>query len=462
MSKIHSAALCFSGLLLSCPIHASGYNFGTQSVSAMSTADASAAEAADAGTIYYNPAGLTKLKDPQISLNLVVAKPDATYKNAEAQYFSGIAVEGQHSGSVATDWTMIPHGYLSWPISPTITAGLGIYVPFGASAEHSRNSVLRYSTNKTELRTLDINPTLAFEINPQHSIGVGIIAQYATAKLRKFADFSPRLAAYGVGAGQADGYAQMEADDWGVGFNVGWMWDINEQARIGASYRSAIDHTLSGHTNWKLNGPAFAIPGYGDLFADGIRASGYVEREGTKAKITTPESVSVHGMYRINPKTNLFGNLTWTRHSRFNKLNIQFDNPKSVLNSNTGSMGQSDTSTLSPNWRDTWRIAIGGSYQISDPLQLRAGFSYDQSPVKSADDRLTTLPDNDRYWFSLGAKYDFNKDSTLNIGYSYLYIDDSSSHWQGCSGACVDSHTSLNTDFESSAHFIGLSYTHRF
>lgn len=40
---------------------ASGYHFGTQSVTAQSTANSSTAEAADASTLFYNPAGLPRI-----------------------------------------------------------------------------------------------------------------------------------------------------------------------------------------------------------------------------------------------------------------------------------------------------------------------------------------------------------------------------------------------------------------
>ena len=59
--------------------HASGYHFGTQSVSSQATANSSAAEAADPSTIFYNPAGLTKLEGTQatINLNLVIPSIDS-------------------------------------------------------------------------------------------------------------------------------------------------------------------------------------------------------------------------------------------------------------------------------------------------------------------------------------------------------------------------------------------------
>lgn len=460
------AALACSGAL------ASGYNFGTQSVSAMSTADASAAEAADPGTIYYNPAGLTHLDSVQVSGNLILAKPSVKVKNAKAQYpnvgsLAGGPVSGTDNESIANDLTVVPHGYASWQVNPNITLGLGVYVPFGAKTEYSANSVLRYTVNKTELETIDINPTVAFKLNDQHSLAVGVIAQYAKAKLRKYANFAPVankiLTAGGrppnVPNGAADGVANVEADDWGFGFNLGWMWDVNDSVRIGASYRSKITHNLKGTANWDLTGDAFDTP-MGAVVAERIRnPGGYAVSESGQAKIVTPESVSLHGMWKATPQLDLFGNVTWTRHSRFKELDIKLGNTKQTLG------GPSDTSRMYPKWRDTWRVSLGGAYQVSDPLQLRAGISYDQSPVKSPTHRLATLPDNDRIWFSVGAKYDFSKNSTLNVGYSYMYVKNGHAEFEPCPQhpyGCVDSGASGSADYRANAHFIGLQYTHRF
>lgn len=434
---------------------ASGYNFGTQSVAAMSTADASAAEATDPSTIYYNPAGLTHLEGVQLTGNAIFALPNVKVRNAQGFNVDTTPINGTSNETIAKGLTFVPHVYASWQLNPKITLGLGVYVPFGAKTEYSNTSVLRYSVNKTELKTIDINPTIAFRISPQHSFGVGIITQYADANLRKYANFSPALSrATGnvIPNGIADGVADVKADDWGFGFNLGWLWDINDQAKLGISYRSAIKHTLRGTAKWDLVGPAFASP----QAVLGVRANGYVAEESAYAHVTTPESLSIHGSYQIDPKVNLFGNLTWTRHSRFNELEIKLANKKPTLG------GISDASRIYPKWRDTWRISLGGSYQVSEPLQLRAGISYDQSPIKDPTHRLTTLPDNDRYWLSLGAQYDFSKNSTLNIGYSYMFVKNGHADIEACPGACVDSKATGRADYKSHAHFLGLQYTHRF
>jgi long-chain fatty acid transport protein len=148
----------------------------------------------------------------------------------------------------------------------------------------------RYVALRTKLTTFDIQPTVAYRFLDRISIGAGLDIQYASARLSQAIDFGEigaatlapfyaalpaRLAAGGVplaaipGAVAAteraysaagfvpqghDGVAEVQGDDWSVGFTVGLVFEYlkgNElqflqDGRFGFSYRSAIDHTLKG------------------------------------------------------------------------------------------------------------------------------------------------------------------------------------------------------------------------
>lgn len=568
--RIKQSVLIIGSALLAQSALASGYHFGTQSVSSQSTANSSAAEAADPSTIFYNPAGLSKLEGTQATINLNIVAPNVKYNDAEAKYpevqlptggtYPQENVSGQTSGKITEDIAFAPHLYASHKLNDQVTLGLGAYVPFGSGTEYDHNSVLRYNLNELGLQTLAIQPTVAYKLNDQHSFAVGLVAQHTKANLRQYANFGPAVvgslgttasqigsglsqindgltkvnagisqleagiaatqaaggdvialqtqlaglkaqqagllqkqtvltqqqAAVGsvlsnatatsrIGNGAADGYAEVKGDDWGFGYNLAWLWDINERARVGVNYRSKISHTLKGDGEWHLVGQAFNDPALGDTIQQGIRDRGYAAKEDASVKITTPESLSVHGMYQVNPKWNVFGDVTWTRHSRFNTVNLYWGNEKTVLPSASGDTNpdkagtQSNVTRLTPNWRNTYKVALGASYQYSDPLQLRFGVAYDQSPVKSADYRMSTLPDNDRIWLSLGAKYDISKQHSINVAYSHIFIKNAKANVNGyCGGesaastGCVSSKTNGSASFKSSADILGLQYTYKF
>lgn len=463
--------------------HASGYHFGTQSVSAQATANASAAEATDATTLFYNPAGMTRLQGTNFSGALNLVAPSVKYNNASASYPTqpyaaqplpnGVtvpaglnrssAVSGSTSGKLTDDLLAVPHMYLTHQLNDRVTVGVGVYVPFASSTEYQRDSVLRYNVNQTSLTTIDINPTVAFKLNDQHSLAIGLIAQHADASLRQYANFggsaNPALNSLipgvGGGHGNSDGYADVEGKDWGFGFNLGWMWEIDPTARVGVSYRSVIKHSLKGTADW-TTGQAAASRGYIDSDA--------------RVDIKTPESLSVHGFKQLDSKWAVMGDVTWTRHSRFDSLSINYSQPKSAPYSASNFAGQTtNKTTLVPAWKDSWKVAIGATYQYSAPLQLRFGVAYDQSPVPDEEHRLSTMPDNDRIWLSFGGKYDLNKNSSINAAYSYIHIKNSKAKVNGyCGGAtagavnCVSSYVNGQADYKSHAHILGVQYNYQF
>ena len=387
---------------------ASGYHFGTQSVGAQSTANAAAAEAADASTIFSNPAGLTKLESKaEITGAANIVFPSVKYYDGRATYYRGGQVTGSDSGKI-TEITAAPHVYGAYKLNDRVTLGMGMYIPFGSKTDYADDSVLRYNINKLGLTTIALEPAVAFKASEKHSFAAGLIAQYSRAELTKYADWSasqPDIALKAIEAGRVptipmaipgasnranwQGRGDVTGHDWGFGYHLGWMFDVNDRLRLGVAYRSKVSHNLKGTAKWQPDGSV------SKALEPTFRGRGYLVSEGASVKIVTPESLSVHGMYRATDKLNLFSDVTWTRHSRFNKAVLMFENEKNVVN------GKSNQTTIVPNWRDTVKVALGGSYQYSEPLQLRAGIAFDQSPVRSSADRQNTLPDANRLWFSI-------------------------------------------------------------
>jgi long-chain fatty acid transport protein len=82
---------------------------------------------------------------------------------------------------------------------------------------------------------------------------------------------------------------------------------------------------------------------------------------------------------------------------------------------------------------------------------------------------MSTMPDNDRIWFSVGGRYDFDKKNSLNVAYSYVHIKDSKAKVNGyCGGAtagavnCVSSYTTGQAEYKSHAHILGVQYNYHF
>lgn len=461
--KLKHLSLSVMMMGASAAVMASGYHFGTQSVSAQSTANASAAEAADASTIFYNAAGMTKLEGTNFSGALNLVMPSVEYSNATGNYTSAGtprpiagAISGVTSGKITDDLVAVPHLYVSHQINDKLYAGLGIYVPYASETEYQRDSVLRYNLNATSLKTIDFNPTIALKLNDAHSVAVGVIAQHAEAALRQYANFG---SAFGVN-GSRDGFAEVKGDDWGFGYNLAWLWDVDDATRVGLNYRSKIEHTLSGEAKWSRTSDALLSAGGAAGAGAALIKSLFPDSESASVKITTPESLSLHALRKLNPQFTLMGDLTWTKHSRFSTAELKYGTSKA-------SAGQSDTTYLNPAWKDSYKVSVGGAYQYTDALQLRAGVAYDKTPVPDDAHRLATMPDNDRIWLSFGGKYNLNKVSSVDFAYSYIHIKDAKANVDGrCltqgQTTCVSSQTVGSADYKSHAQIVGVQYNHRF
>lgn len=390
-----------AALLLSQGAFASGYNFGTQSAAAQGTANANGAEANDASVIYANPAGMSRLKGTQTAAVLDMVLPTVEFfqsgQSTGKVYATpttpvAFPITGSNGGD-PVHTTFVPHGYITHEINSQWTAGLGVFVPFGAKVEFSDDFVGRYYGQKTDLKTLTINPSASFKLNEQHSFGFGLDMQYMKAKLqRKVATAGTPATAAGR-AGAADATFNVEGDSWGYGFNLGYLFQMDDRTRFGVAYRSAISHDNKG--DGKVTLPTGAA---------GPSTSS------ARADLETPDALSFNAYHDVNDTWSVMADVTFTRHSKLDQIVIE---------------AQPVTTTyLQANWKDTYKISVGTAYRLNQDIKLRAGYMYDQSPSQSDADVLPTMPDNDRQWLSVGANWKLTKSDSFDFAYSYIFVRD--------------------------------------
>lgn len=467
ISFIVAAALA----ALAADVQASGYRFGSQSVSAQGTADANGAEAADPSTIFYNPAGLARLDGLRISAGATTVAARSRYTDLGSRHFTGQPAGGTAAADYVPDAVAAPSLYISKDMGGRWTAGLGIFVPYGAKLDFGKTWTGRYALTDMKLEAVTVNPSLAFKLDEHHALGFGINAEHMKANLGQAVDVpgaiaalsSPALAGQaGALAGQiaalggnpallraaADGHGANDVKDWGWGFNLGYLWTVDEDTRMGLSYRSSIVHKLRGSTMWDFSGVT-ADPVVNRVLA----ATSHRIDSAALVSIRTPETLSVNVFHQFNPRWAAMADVSWTRNNRLDTLNIAFPGT------------QAGAEVIRQDWRNTARVSAGANYTYSDALTLRAGVAYDQSPVR---DGLAhpALPDGDRTQYSFGGNWKLDAGSSIDLGYSYLHVKqvalDYSNTCNPLAVTCTGNGETTRGRMRTHVSLLGVAYNRRF
>lgn len=479
---------------------ASGYHFGTQSASAQGTANAGALEASDASVLFYNPAAMTLLDGTRASGVLNVVLPKGRYEDQGSFTSLNQPIQGGNGGRFVSA-TAVPHGYFTHKWSPDITVGVGVFVPFGSKSEYDADWVGRYNTIGTELKTIAINPSLSFKLNEKFSAGVGFTLQHIEGKLPKGADFGsgalnliinqqvaanarPGVPTEVVRAAVVNqlsglikqvsgnplysGRVDVEGKDWGVGFNLGLMYQYDKDTRFGLAYRSNVRHKLKGDAHWQVQTPAANLAALlNGALGNGVgttvqqRLVGLYTDSDASLNVNTPESLSLN-FYKQQGKLGIMGDVTYTRHSRFQELRIDFAN--NLADSNTPQR-----------WVNTTRASFGLNYQWSDALKLRGGVAFDQSPIDAISNRTPSIPDNDRTWLSAGLNWKLSPKSSLDFALSYIHVNASQINYYdngavtNASGSAVcdpskntSSCATIRGRYNLHSALLGIQYNHEF
>ena len=396
-------AVAFSGA-----VSASGFQLmGEQSASSLGNAGAgSAAVAENAGTIFYNPAGMTELGRGSVSAGLVAVKTSFEFNN-DGSITPGLTGDGGNGGN----WGVVPNAYGSWQLAKDWYIGLGIGAPFGLKTKYDEPWIGSAHSNEFDIKTININPSIAWRAADWVSLGAGVNWQRIDATYKRAAGVaaSPRVTNCAAvpptsplfpAAVPCQSGVKLEMDDDAWGWNVGALFKPAAQTKIGVSYRSKIKYTANGDVS--VSGPSPVVNAGGS--------------SNVKADIDVPDTFILSLSQGIGDKWEVLADVSWTGWSSIPYLDIV---------RTSGRLSGQTAQTLNTKFDDAWRFALGANYKLDEAWKLRFGIAYDQTPVPSAQYRLVSLPDNDRTWFSAGFQWKPAKDMALDVGAAYLYLRDS-------------------------------------
>jgi long-chain fatty acid transport protein len=398
LKALPAALLGLAGCSLA---QAAGFQLLEQNASGIANAYAGSAAVADnASTIYFNPAGMTELRDREYSLGGSVVDVSAKFRN-EGSSTGLLTGDGGDAGTT----NLVPNAFLSWRLGPQLWGGIGISAPFGLKTEYDNPWRGGAHALSFDVKTININPSLAFKVNDTLSLGAGINYQKLDADYVRTIAIGP---SNGLPLNLST--VRFKADDWSWGWNVGALYKPTPDTRIGVSYRSTIKHTVDG--SLAASAPTAAAA-----------AVAAIANSGANSRIKLPDTFILSAVQRVNPQWEVLGDVSWTGWDSIQDVNIVRTSSTAVIATPTSPAGAT-AQTLEARFRNSWRAALGANYNYSSAWTLKAGLAYDRTPVRAAETMLVSLPDGNRTWLSAGAQWRPSADSRVDIGLAHIFVKD--------------------------------------
>lgn len=384
----------FSLLAFCSQAYAAGYKLELQSTSILADAgDAAVVE--DAGTNWYNSAGLVYLPQQLVTSAIDVYAPTTFSGTAIAPSavpppfgldFQAVGEASSHPNFV------LPALHYNLPLNSDISFGISVVPAWGFSEDYGNDSIVRYDLKRVYSRSIDIAPSLAFRLNNQWSFGLGPDFHYLYAVTKN------HVRTEGVPFGTPnDSIIRFSGDQWAKGAHAGILYRISGATRIGLNYRTRILMDLAGNSYFILNG-------------DGVFNS-----HAFTLRVPLPPTTTLSIYHDVTPCWAMMGTIAYDQWSILNRY---------IAKNLITPAGIVPFVELPQEMRDTVDLGIGTHYQWNDRWMIRASMKFEPTPTRNRF-RDINFPDGQRLGFQIGARYQVNKRVALDMLYGHVFVQTS-------------------------------------
>lgn len=307
----------------------------------------------DASLFYYNPAGMAQFEAPYAEGGTDILFPIFHYDSA---------ARGSADSNGGVFHVLPLMGYVH-PLNDSITAGIGVYVPYGMGADFEHNpQALNFHTKSLTCLT-HVSPGLALELNDELSLGLTLNIGYAQFRCKTPFDV-------------AGHYLPMPTDSWGDGFGVGAGFGVlwaGDRVSLGAAYSTGSHADIDGAT---------------DMGAGFLRM-----RDGFSSSLDFPERASAGIAVRPTDRLELSFDTSWYGYTGdMDSMIIDFD-----------TIPMKKTQTM--DWEDNYALHTGLSYDLNDRWTVRTGYTYVEAVIPNETVSNLT-PDMNGSNVSIGVECD--------------------------------------------------------
>lgn len=397
---------------------AQGFGVYEHNTCAMARAGVTAASpCADGSAIFFSPAGLAGMSGTHFSTGV-------TLIGATGSFTDDFLAQ---KTDLDNPLIPVPNAYFTHAFSPKLTAGIGLYAPYGLETKWPTTGFEgRFVGYHTDLKSIYIQPTIGYQVHPRLKVGVGFAFITSRVELHQRADLSQQgvpaqpftFAALGIPNQTDFADAGLTATGTGFAINFGGILKINDRLSIGGHWLTRKTINYSGDVVFTqvptglflAAGNPLGLPAQTpvDLIVQPEFGTGGPLSNGkAKTSITMPPQGSLGFAYKATDKLTVMADYQLVVWGWFNTLTIDFENPASP------------DITLHPENKDTHGFRFGGEYQYSPKVTLRGGYLY-HTGSSPASFITPLLPEGARNEFTIGAGINLTPKLHADLGYQYI------------------------------------------
>ncbi|MGG6351088.1 OmpP1/FadL family transporter [Pseudomonas putida] len=384
----------------------------------------SAALASDPSVLMSNPAGIALLPGTQISANAQVILGDIGFSRNSNNQFDG------NEGGNALQYLPGASLFISHQIDDRSAIGFGMYGNFGLALDYDDDWTGRYFTQEAAVIGVSFQPTFAYRFTDDLTLGIGprmMLGYYRT-------EMAINNSLLGL-VDRPDGQLEYKDTDFGMGVNLGLMYQLDPRTRLGLAYTSKVklEFEDSPHVS-DINNPIINA------------ALNRLDVDTLELDMNVPQTVTFSVAHQLDEQWTLLGSLGWQDWSEFGDIGVEVD-------ANAADVSR----TVDRQYKDTWHASVGAQYQMSKQLRWSFGMGYDSSAVDDKD-RTVDNPMGEAWRFASGVNYQVEEGFDLHMAYTLVWLGD-----MDVEQTKARSGNSLSGSYDNAAlHIIGGGATWRF
>lgn len=368
--------LIFTFLFSTSVLFSSGFQLNEHGSRAVGFGGAFVSLANDPSTLFFNPAGLSKLSGTMIYGGGVFIMPTTSFRG----------ISPQITEYKAKNKTYTPITFYGTTKFGDLGIGIGVNNQYGLGIDWGKEWPGKSLVTDTDLQTFFFTLGAGYSLMDNLSIGATFSLAKASFVLNRMQDF--------IGAANIEGETLVshKGSDDAVAYSVGLLYELSPEIKFGLNYRSQVDFQLEGT----------ATSDTSSSIAKTLKS--FLPNEAFTADFTAPWNLHIGASYQFNPSFLISTEYQLVGWEVMDSLIADFEKVADMK--------------IPRMYKNTEILKVGAEYDF-ESYQIRGGLIYDATPVP-VEWIDPTLPDANRICYTAG--FSTNLTENLKLDAAFMWV----------------------------------------